>query len=271
MQLLALRGNVGAGKTRVTGRVSGRDEGLVVVDRVPYLVSDADNFIEPLCRAQPGLVLAPRQVVTEASALADRLLTAALPMTDANGIAVPLLVERTSLTVESVMELARAAQTTRREFRLHDVDAPLALSVLGVLMRDRTVEWVPSFEEIGDGFVEARGRRAEIIALFQDDPGFAHYRLTTTRPDGTKVVAAAVVGGELRINDQALFSEATAGPLPPGEFGGSVLNAGSLDAVVAPLAADFAGVARRAAEPYLGMTWRDAVNAHGAVDPVAGP
>ncbi len=269
MQLLALRGNTGAGKTRVTGRTPGGDSGLVVVDRVPYLVSDADNFVDPLLRSHPGVVLAPRQVVTEASMLADRMLVTALPMTDANNIPIPLLVERTLPTVESVATLARQAHATGREFSLHDVDAPLALSVLGVLMRNRSTESVPTFEEIGGGFHEARERRSDIIKLFQHDSGFGHYRLTGTRPDGTKVATATVQGTELQIADQALFSEATTVPTHPDDLGASILDAASAEAVTANLPADFANAAQAAVAPYLGMSWRDAVNSHGAVEPTS--
>jgi hypothetical protein len=182
------------------------------------------------------------------------------------GSASTILVDKRLVYRSEIDHYVELARTTGRKLRLIDIDAPLEMSLYGVLMRKvGGGEAIPPADIIAEGFTMARAHRTDVISRFVTDPSLGTYELHVTRPDGSKVKVAEVIDGQVRAIDEDLFYEALQDPADAAE---RILDQTIDDALVAELtralAPEFADKVRAALRPYRGRTWREAITAHGA-------
>jgi hypothetical protein len=165
--------------------------------------------------------------------------------------------------VQSYIDMAKA---TGRSLNVYDVDAPLHVSLAGVLERQPDgPDPLPPFHIVASGFEAVRSNRKAIVEMFVADPSLGVYELYGTTPDGSKVKVAEVVNGELTIYDEAMYLDITAAPSEAADvFGNQVITAESIGEITAALSAQRAEKVRSVLEPYIGRTWKEALDAHSA-------
>jgi hypothetical protein len=186
-----------------------------------------------------------------------------------------VLIDKRLAKASDVQEYIDTAHATGRKLVLFDVDAPLEVSLAGVLEREPInsapgkVDPLPPFDIVASGFTSVRNDRAAVIALFEK-PGNGTYHLYATRPDGARVEIATVSGGPPVIKDPQLFAEAvSAGPGQAEIIGQKRITREAIDEVVRELPPERAAQVRGTLRKYEGWTWKSALDAHSVEQPRA--
>ena len=179
-----------------------------------------------------------------------------------------MLVDKRLGDFEDVQGLMNDAQRTGRQFNVYDVDAPLEMSLVGVLMRQPGgADPIPPFHVVAEGgFVPARANRDRSMALFEGQEGASvgKYEVFGTTADGRKVRVAEVVNGERIIHDRDAFRRMQEDPqLEVDRLRNETIDDAVIERVVGPLPKDFGDAVRAALEPYKGRNWDAALTEHG--------
>jgi hypothetical protein len=263
--LYAMRGNTAAGKTRaVTGNVPELAGPMAQTKDLPHRAVNPDNFKADLIKETPGAT--STEVHAESSMLSNRLQAELLGMKTTDGKAGSMLIDKRLLSAADVAEYARLAKESGRKFVLYDVDAPLEVSLTGVLERaPGGADPLPPFDVVAGGFDGVRTNRAAVVALFEADATMGTYHLYGTRPNGDRVEIATTIGGKTTILDDVLYKAAT---LPPKTSLASVrITPEAIDAICKDLPADRAVKIREILQKYQGWTWKAALDAHSLEKP----
>lgn len=257
----AMRGNTAAGKSRA---VKQNPELAGPMGKAPNAAVNPDNF-KPRLMSEGGQSLTSSQVHSESSMLASRLETELLGMKTSDGKEMgSMLIDKRLPTVEDVMHYAELAKQSGRKLSLHDVDAPLEVSLAGVLeRRPGGDDPLPPFDVVKTGFDAVRTHRKAVINLFRSNPDLGSYELYATKPTGERVKIAQVEAGEAKILDEDLFKEVIAGPDEAAELVASkTLTETVIKNLTAKLPAERAKAVAGILQKYLGQTWKAALDAH---------
>lgn len=264
--IYAMRGNTAAGKTRaIRSNIPELADAIDTTGNSPHRAINPDNFKLDLIRHDQdthGVSNSHQQVHVESSTLAWRLKG---ELMDAPG---SLLVDQRLGYFEDVQGLMQNAQRTGRKFNVYDVDAPLEMSLVGVLMRKPGgADPIPPFSVVAEGgFVPARENRRRSMALFEGPEGASvgKYEVFGTTADGRKIRVAEVVNGERIIHDREAYSRMQEKPqLEVDRLRGETIDDAVIARVVGPLPKDFGDAVRAALEPYKGRNWDAALTEHG--------
>jgi hypothetical protein len=174
------------------------------------------------------------------------------------------MIDKRLATVEDVQHYAQMAKKTGRRLSLYDIDAPLEVSLAGVLERvPGGPDPLPDFSVVGQGFDAVRTYRKQVIALFVNDPALGSYELYATLPSGEKVRVATVSGGVLNKENPALYDKVTAaeGDVASG-MGKQTITEDLITKMTAALPPQRATAVANTLRKYLGRTWEDALNSH---------
>jgi hypothetical protein len=187
-----------------------------------------------------------------------------MEMRTSDGAAASILIDKRLAYAEDLDHYIGKAKATGRKLNMYDVDAALEVSLAGVLERQPAgPDPLPPFYVVAEGFSAVRGERLAIIDKFLAEPELGTYELYGTRPDGAKLRVASVIDGKLRVFDEAMYEDITAPPADaPEVFGARVITAAAIDEITAALAPDRAAQVRAALAPYVGYTWRAALDSH---------
>jgi hypothetical protein len=170
-----------------------------------------------------------------------------------------------SLSLE-VQDYAALAKATGRKFNLYDVDAPLEVSLAGVLERvPGGNDPIPPFSEIVKGFNGVRGDREAVIDFFRANPQVGKYELFATQPNGAKIKVAEVKNGEITTfsGQEKLLKEITAKPEGIAELiSQKVITEKLISDLTAQLPKERATVVANILRNYIGKTWSEAVTIH---------
>ncbi|MEM7275078.1 MAG: zeta toxin family protein [Actinomycetota bacterium] len=264
--IYAMRGNTAAGKTRaIRGNIPELEPAIEATADLPHRAINPDNFKVDLRAADADLPLNSNQVHEESSILAERLRNELAARQRPDGQPISFLVDQRLGRSRDVTALRRLAEQSGRRLHVYDVDAPLEVSLVGVLMRPPGgADPIPPFHVIADeGFLLVRNQRDRVAQLFQQHPELGTYRLLTTDRAGRKIHAADVRHGELSVFDVARWNDAVS----PTESDIERLRTTPIDRefierFTARLEPSYAIEVRVALEPYIGITWADAVDDH---------
>ncbi len=264
--LVAMRGNTAAGKSRALR--SGHPDLAGPVAKASHGTINPDNFKSRLMSAG-GLNLTSSQVHSESSMLAGRLERELLDLriTDSGALAT-LVVDKRLASIEEVLAYADIASRTGRRLELIDVDAPLAVSLAGVLERlPGRDDPLPPFDVIAKGFVSVRRDRKAVIDYFQSNPDLGTYQLFATRPDGSRVKAAEVRGGVITVFDAGLFETAMDRQVNrlPEVTAGTMISTDLIRELTGALPPDRARAVKAVLGRHIGQTWQEAVDAQSAL------
>ncbi|MEC8026015.1 MAG: zeta toxin family protein, partial [Myxococcota bacterium] len=268
--IYAMRGNTAAGKTRaIRSNIPELADAIDTTGNSPHRAINPDNFKLDLIRHDQdthGVSNSHQQVHVESSTLAWRLKG---ELMDTPG---SLLVDKRLGNFEDVQGLMQNAQRTGRKFNVYDVDAPLEMSLIGVLMRKPGgADPIPPFSVVAEGgFVPARENRRRSMALFEGPEGASvgKYEVFGTTADGRKIRVAEVVNGERIIHDREAYSRMQENPqLEVDRLRGETIDDAVIARVVGPLPKDFGDAVRAALEPYKGRNWDAALTEHGRPRP----
>jgi hypothetical protein len=271
-QLFAMRGNTGAGKSRATRDVDAMKAGNQAAGELRHRNVNPDNFKVDLA-ANTDAPVTSSQTHVESSMLARELLQRLAGMTNDAGGPASFVVDKRLGTVRDVAKLADMARNTGRTLKLYDVDAPLELSLVGVLMRAPGGDSpIPPFNVIGaEGLRPARNNREQVMQMFVDNPSLGTYELFGTEPSGTKVPVATVVDGRLTVYNEPMLQRLTADPAARiAEIKRTVIDESFIDEFTDPLPGDFAAGVRKALTPHLGRTFEEAIEVHSETTPNGG-
>ena len=158
------------------------------------------------------------------------------------------------------------AKETGRKLNVYDVDAPLEMSLLGVLGRQPGgADPIPPFHVIGqEGFKGVRGNRLATVQKFIDDPSLGKYELVATDPSGKKVKAATVEDGKLTVHNEHLFKQSTTvSDSDITAIAQKPITIELIQELTAPLPKAFAEQVRKDLAEYMGHTWQEAIELHG--------
>jgi hypothetical protein len=208
-------------------------------------------------------------VHSESSMLATRLERELLDMKTSDGKELgSILIDKRLAGVGDVAAYQKMAKDSGRRFVLYDVDAPLEVSLAGVLERQPGgADPLPPFEVVAGGFKAVRNDRKAVIGMFAD-PAFGDYKLFATKPSGERVEIANVSGGKLNIADEGLYAEVTAGPGEQAELLATKrITSDAIDQVTKDLPPDRKAKVAEILGKYEGWTWRSALDAHSAEKP----
>lgn len=259
--LHAMRGNTAAGKTRAMKQ---NPELAGPMSKAPKAAVNPDSF-KPRLQTHGGRNLLSKQVHSESSMLATRFEAEITGMKTSDGKEVgSMLVDKRLPTVENVMEYARLAQSSGRRLVLHDVDAPLEVSLAGVLERQPGGDDpLPEFSIVKGGFDAVRANRVDVYSLFKNDPSLGDYELYATKADGQRIKIAEVVSGAAQVHDPELFFEVTAPPGTASEIiANKQINEETIRTLTLRLPAERGKVVSSVLRKYLGSTWKAALDAH---------
>ncbi len=266
--IYAMRGNTAAGKTRaVSGTVPELAGPMASTKDLPHRSVNPDNFKADLVKETPGMT--STQVHSESSMLATRLERELLTQKTTDGKELgSILIDKRLAGVGDVAAYQKMAKDSGRKFVLYDVDAPLEVSLAGVLERQPGgADPLPPFEVVAGGFKAVRNDRKAVIGMFAD-PAFGDYKLFATRPSGERVEIANVSGGKLNIADEGLYAEVTAGPGEQAELLATKrITSDAIDQVTKDLPPDRKAKVAEILGKYEGWTWRAALDAHSAEKP----
>ncbi|WP_444902975.1 zeta toxin family protein [Microbulbifer sp. CnH-101-E] len=207
--IFAMRGNSGSGKSRFVN--SGGVEGVESMNDIAVI--NPDEF-KKLLIDNTKFPVTYDQVHAENSMLAKRVQAELLKQKDVLGKPVSFMVDKRLGDVEDIQKLVDAAQNTGRKLNVSDMDAPLEISLIGVLMRKPGGEDpIVPFQVVGEtGFKPARENREKTIKFFEDNPELGVYELYGTSHSGDKKLVARVEQGELDILDQSEYVKLTSDP-----------------------------------------------------------
>ena len=267
--LFAMRGNTGAGKSRATAQVSGMQAGNAAAKSRRHGSINPDNFKADLAR-RDGIEVTSTQCHVESSMLAERLMHRIGSATVGDGKAASFVLDKRLLHVRDVEDLAALAKSTGRKLHLVDVDAPLELSLMGVLMRTPGSDSpCPPFPVVGQGgFVPARSNRQGVMKLFIDDPSLGTYELWGTDAAGAKVKVLEISGEHRIISDSEMLAELCADPRDEVEaLGHRVIDEESIGELTRDLPPAFGLAAREALSAHRGKTFEQALQSHSEAKP----
>jgi hypothetical protein len=256
-----MRGNTASGKTRLAKSGAMPELEAAVRATGDGRSINPDNFKGELMR-HGGFTA--NEVHMEASVLADKLQAEMQNTHTADGKAGSMMIDKRLLGLQEIEGYAKMAKDTGRKFVLADVDTPLENSLVGVLGRkvggnDPLVPYNP----VAEGFEGARENRLQVINWFENHPE-ASYTLYGTTPDGAKVKVASVKNGRLTVDIKPMYDDLIADPGNDAELlGDKVITQGSIDEIVAGISdPKYAAQVAEDLKPYIGKTWKDAVNGH---------
>jgi hypothetical protein len=272
--LFAMRGNTAAGKTRaVSGSVPQLAGPMAATKNAPYRAVNPDAFKPDLMAATPGGATSS-QVHAESSMLATRLEGELMGLKTSDGKELgSVLVDKRLANLSDVQHYAKLAKDSGRKFVLYDVDAPLEVSLAGVLERQPGgSDPLPGFEVVAKGFEAVRGNRRGVIDAFTKDASFGEYTLYGTKANGDRVPVADVKNGALTIHDPVMFADVVAGP---GEIANVLatkrISEEGITELTAGLDASRARMVGNLLRRYIGWTWKSALDAHSAEMPALQP
>src|SRR6185503_6867049 len=262
--------NTAAGKTRaVTNNVPDLAAPMAATKDLPYRSVNPDNFKPDLIKASLGQNLTSQQVHPEASMLSDRMQLQLKDMKTSDGSQLgSVLIDKRLAGIGDVQAYITYAQSTGRKFVLYDVDAPLEVSLAGVLERvPGGADPLPPFQVVADGFKAVRDNRMDVLNLFLGKTDLS-YQLYSAKPNGERVLVAAVNNGTLTIADAVLFREATTAPGDAGNLLASTrITEDAIASLVSGLDATRAQKIGNLLRRYIGWTWKAALDAHAAEQP----
>jgi hypothetical protein len=263
--LYAMRGNTAAGKTRaVSGSVPELSGAMAKTKDAPYRAVNPDAFKPDLMAATPGGATST-QVHAESSILATRHEKQLMDLKTSDGKeAGSILIDKRLANVADVQHYAKMAKDSGRKFVLYDVDAPLEVSLAGVLERQPGgADPLPPFEIVASGFRAVRENRGPVIDLFLDGKIDGEYQLFATKPNGERVPIASVKNQSLSVLDPQLYSEVTAHPGNAHRvLATKRITEESIQQLTAGLDAARAIKVGNILRRYLGWTWQAALDAH---------
>jgi hypothetical protein len=264
--IYAMRGNTAAGKSRaIRGNISALEGPMNATAGRTHRAVNPDNFKQDLIRRTTGGTLTTQQVHEESSALATRLENALLERRTSDGTEIAsMLIDKRLAYSEDVAGYATMAKATGRKLNVYDVDASLEVSLAGVLERQPGgADPLPPFGVVASGFTAVRSNRQAVIDQFVADPTLGDYELFGTLADGSKVKVATVTNGVLEVFDEAMFAEVLMDPRSAAEqIGNTEITQDAIERMVAALAPDRAAAVRAVLLPYMGRTWKEALDAH---------
>jgi hypothetical protein len=175
-----------------------------------------------------------------------------------------ILIDKRLARLEDVQHYAKMAEETGRKLNLYDVDAPLEVSLAGVLERiPGSNDPLPPYHIIADGFRDIRNYRRDVVKFFQDNPNLGKYELYGTLPDGTKIKVAEVNQGELRVLDENMYREITAKAEDLPEITAQkIISPELIDTLTTSLSSERATTVRKVLTPFIGKTWKQALGEH---------
>jgi hypothetical protein len=263
-KLYAMRGNTAAGKTRAVTTVPELAGAMNATKDLPYRAINPDAFKPDLMTATPGKTSS--QVHSEASMLATRLEKelAGLKTSDGKELG-SILIDKRLATLEEVRKYIALAKQTGRKFMLYDIDAPLEVSLAGVLERlPEGADPLPPFDIVADGFAAVRNNRDDVMKLFESDPTLGTYELYATTAQGARIKVATVQGGQApEPIDQALFKQLTAKTSDQVAMLAQMrITDQAIEDLIKDLPAERQAKVRDALKKYEGWTWKSALDAH---------
>jgi hypothetical protein len=264
--IYAMRGNTAAGKSRaIQGNIAALEGPTAATADRKHRAVNPDNFKQDLIAHTEGGAMTTQQVHEESAALAARLEDKLAGMRTADGKApASILIDKRLAFSDDVQELIETAKSTGRQLNVYDVDAAFEVSLAGVLeRRPDGPDPLPPFHIVANGFTAVRSDRREIISMFRADPTLGTYELYGTTPNGGKQRVAQVVDGKLTVLNRSMFDDITVPPVEaPEVFGRRAITEDAIRQITAGLTAERAAKVRSALTPYLGYTWRAALDAH---------
>ena len=264
--IFAMRGNTAAGKSRaIKGNIAELESPINATKDLRHRAVNPDNFKVDLAEAATGVKPTSSQTHSESSMLASRLEIELRNLKVADGTDIgSILIDKRLATMSEVEKYALMARETGRKLNVYDVDAPLEVSLAGVLERvPGGNDPLPPYDVVADGFRAVRSERADVIEFFENNPRLGSYELYATKPNGDKVKVAEVGNGSKIILDEVLFREVTAQPGQIPELVGNLkITQQLIDQLTSNLPPQRAQTVRQVLEPYKGKTWREAVDGH---------
>jgi Domain of unknown function (DUF4157)/Bacterial SH3 domain/Zeta toxin len=270
--IYAMRGNTAAGKSRaVKGNIPELETPVNATPNMPHRAVNPDNFKADLYKAQPEVSLTSTQVHSESSTLASMLQKELVNMKTSDGKMGSMLIDKRLASVADVQDYAALAKATGRKFNLYDVDAPLEVSLAGVLERKPGgIDPIPDFNIVGGGFTAVRSNRLQVIEFFEKNPTIGKYELFATTPQGAKVRVAVVENGKLRIEPSTkdLYIEVIADPVKLADLvAKKTITENLIAELTAQLSSERAKTVRDVLTPYIGKTWEQAMKIHSLEKP----
>lgn len=267
--IYAMRGNTAVGKSRTAKNDIGELQAAVKGTGDMRSVNP-DNFKVRLMTAD-GRSFTSAQVHSESSMLASRLERELAGIKTSKGDVGSLMIDKRLATVEDVLHYAKMAKETGRRLALYDVDAPLDVSLAGVLERvPGGPDPLPDFNVVGQGFDSVRSNRAAVMHVFESDPTLGAYELYATLPSGGRILVAKVMNGATDIVQPELLVELTAEPGQAAALAANkIIDADAIDQLTRKLDPTRAIAVRKTLTKYLGRTWKEALDAHSAERPGA--
>lgn len=263
--LFALRGNTASGKTRMAN--SSMPALAEAIEESGGGCVNPDLFKVRLAKVPGQPELTSASVHAESCVLADRLERELGGLKTASGKPASMLVDKRLGGAHEVAAYMQLAQETGRKVELFDIDAPLERSLLGVLQRKPGgADPRPPYAAVSAGFSAVRGNRLQVIDQFLANPTLGTYHLYGTSATGAKMPVATVTGGELMIHDPQAYAEIMdpASSLP-GNVGDRKIDNETIKQLTEGMPPTVAANAREALQPYVGMSWYDALRAHSAL------
>lgn len=259
--IYAMRGNTAVGKSRFsTTAMPALGDALAAAGGGCV---NPDLFKVPL-RAHAHVPLTSLQVHAESCGLADALEARLRDMKTADGAPASMLIDKRLSYNGEIGRYSALAQQTGRKLTLCDIDTDLEKSLVGVLERSPGgADPLPPFLVVGAGFSAARSQRLAVIDRFLADPGLGCYQLHGTAPNGDKIQLASVEHGVLTIHDRELYAAVTSAPGDAvARISEQVIDAGRIAELTGALGPQHQPVAAAALQPYLGMSWQQALDTH---------
>jgi hypothetical protein len=260
----AMRGNTAAGKTRaVANNVPELQATMQKTSNNAFRAVNPDVF-KPALMTAGGQNLTSAQVHTESSVLGDRFQAAVKGTKLEDGKPASMLIDKRLASTAEVRQVADLGKTSGRKFVLYDVEASLETSLAGVLERQPGgMDPLPPYDIVATGFKLVRDNRAKVVDMFTSDPTLGSYELFSAQPSGDRVPVATVKAGALTILDQKLYDEAIASPdQAPALVGSTPITEAWIQQFTASFAGDRRTTMQSVLRPYIGKTWREAVDAH---------
>lgn len=260
----AMRGNTAAGKTRaVANNVPELQSTMQKTSNNAFRAVNPDVF-KPSLMTAGGQNLTSAQVHTESSVLGDRFQATLKGTKLEDGKPASMLIDKRLASTGEVRQVADLGKTSGRKFVLYDVEASLETSLAGVLERQPGgMDPLPPYDIVATGFKLIRDNRAKVVDMFTSDPTLGTYELYSALPSGDRVAVATVKAGALTILDQKLYDEAIAGPdQAPALVGNTPITEAWIQQFTANFGGDRRTTMQSVLRPYIGKTWREAVDAH---------
>lgn len=257
----AMRGNTGAGKSRL------KRSGLI-----PELANDNIPVINPddfkptiISEAEPGKIT-HNQAHWEASMMSDRLKDNLLNNEEVSSI----LVDKRLGSPDEVIRLREEASKHNKKLNVYDVDAPLEMSLLGVLLREPGGnDPIVPFDVVTGGYSSARNNRQEIIQYFEDNPDIGKYELYGSTPDGNKYLVSVTENGKTNVIDKEAYIRLTSNSdLEIAEISDEPISSETIQKITANLPdSDFKEKSIQTLNANRGKTWKQALDDHGKSGP----